>query len=435
MPATPRASFDASLWFSRGTPVPDLAPLRGASRADIAVVGGGILGLSLALHLAEAGARVALVEAEEAGFGASGRNTGFLVPAFPFAVGPDEAAAILGAERGEALSRMIGGGGELVLDLIARHAIACEAERTGWLTTAITPAKAEALAHRQQAWGRIGKQVELLDMAETRRLSGSNRYLAALLDRSGGQINPLAYVRGLATAAQRAGAAVHVANPATALESDGAGWRVTTPHGAVRADRVVLATNALVGRLCPPVARSLFPVTVHQVATEPLPEERLRTILPEGQCVTDTQRDQVAYRRTQDARIITGGPAAVPWGADRRLPPALLGKLAGIVPGAAGLRPAFVWSGVVAVTPDFLPRAFAPQPGLTALIGCNGRGIAMSTALGRAAARWLTTGDEQELPLRPQAPEPIPFHAVAQHGPRFWLPLARLRDWRDALAG
>ena len=427
--------FAASLWSSRGTPVPELPPLRGEARADVAVVGGGILGLSLAFHLAESGARVALLEAEEAGFGASGRNTGFLVPAFPFAVGPEEAQAALGADRGAALSRMIAGGADLVVELVRRLGLNCELEQTGWLTTAITPAKAEALARRQQAWARIGKQVELLGEAETRRLSGSTRYVAALLDRTGGQINPLAYLRGLAAAAQRAGAAVHAASPVTALARDGAAWRVTTPEGVLRAERVVLATNALVGRLCPPVARSMFPVTVHQVATAPLPLERLRAILPERQCVTDTQRDQAAYRCTVDGRLITGGPAALPWGADARMARGLLCKLDDLVPGAAPLKPEFVWTGVVAVTPDFLPRAFAVAPGVTALIGCNGRGIAMTTTLGRAAARWLASGDEAELPLRPDAPAPLPFHAITRHGPRFWLPLARLRDRRDAPAG
>jgi glycine/D-amino acid oxidase-like deaminating enzyme len=426
------SGFAASLWASRRTPVPALPPLRGEARADVGVIGGGILGLSLALHLAEAGVRVALLEASEAGFGASGRNTGFLVPAFPFAVGPDEAARILGAERGEALSRMIAGGGDLVLEIVRRHGIECEAERTGWLTTAITPAKTEALARRRDAWARIGKHVELLDQRETQRLSGSPRYRAALLDRSGGQINPLAYVRGLARAAQRAGAAIHADSAVMALESDGAGWRAKTAHGVLRADRVVLATNALVGRLCPPVARSMIPVTVHQVASAKLPEERLRAFLPEGQCVTDTQRDQAAYRRTLDGRLITGGPAAIPWGADARMARGLLEKLTELVPGAAPLAPAFVWTGVVAVTPDFLPRAFAVQPGLTALIGCNGRGIAMTTSLGRAAARWLVSGDEAELPLRPEAPAPLPFHPLTRHAPRFWLPLARFRDRRES---
>jgi glycine/D-amino acid oxidase-like deaminating enzyme len=271
----------------------------------------------------------------------------------------------------------------------------------------------------------------LLGREETRRLSGSPHYRAAMLDRSGGQLNPLAYVRGLAAAASRAGAVIHAESRVTDIVSRAGGWRVVTSGGEVEATRVVLAANALIGALAPDVARSLYAVRVHQVATAPLPEAHWRRILPERHCVTDTRRDQAAYRLTSENRIITGGPAALPWGADRRMARGLLAKLIATVPDAAPLAPDLVWTGTVAVTPDFLPRAFSLAPGLTALLGCNGRGIAMTTALGRAAARWITTGDEGELPLRPEAPAPIPFHALMRHAPRAWIPLARWRDARD----
>jgi glycine/D-amino acid oxidase-like deaminating enzyme len=420
-----------SLWARRSLPAPGFTPLAGTRCADVAVVGGGILGASLALHLAEAGVSAVLLEAEEPGFGATGRNTGFLVPAFPFAVGPERARTILGGERGEALSRMIAGAGDLVLGLVQRLGLDCEAEGTGWLTTAVTAEREGALVARQREWEAVGKRVELLGREETRRLSGSPHYRAALLDRSGGQLNPLAYVRGLAVAAERAGAAIHAASRVTAIEKTARGWRLVTAGGEVEAERVILAANALIGRLAPEVARSLYPVVVHQVATAPLAEAHWQRIMPERHCVTDTRRDQAAYRLTTDNRLITGGPAAVPWGADARMARGLLQKLVATVPDAAPLAPDLVWTGTVAVTPDFLPRAFSIAPGLTALLGCNGRGIAMTTALGRATARWITTGDERELPLRPAAPSPIPFHALMQHAPRAWIPLARWRDARD----
>src|SRR5262245_58522783 len=130
------AGFSDSLWSRMSVPPAALPPLEGEARCNVAIIGGGYLGLSTALHLAQAGASVRLLEAAEPGFGASGRNSGFVVPSFTTAHGPDSIKRVLGVEIGTRLATMIAGAGDFVFELIRRHAIACDAEQRGWLQPA-----------------------------------------------------------------------------------------------------------------------------------------------------------------------------------------------------------------------------------------------------------------------------------------------------------
>jgi glycine/D-amino acid oxidase-like deaminating enzyme len=424
--------FADSLWTATAAPAPLTPRLDGDSRIDVAIVGAGFLGLSLALHLAERGAQVCVLETHEPGFGASGRNTGFVVPAFSGGVGPDEAVARLGPDYGERLSRFIGRAGDDVFGLIQRHAIACDAEPNGWMSPVATPEGVAFLERRHQAWRRVGKALELLDRATTQRLSGSSRYFGALMDRSGGQINPLGYARGLAAAALRAGAAIHGQTRVAAIESVRQGWRLVTAGGAVTASRIVLATNALVGPLAPLIARSLIPIRTWQVASTPLDADAQRAVLPERHCVTDFRRNVMAYRLTADGRLLTGGIVATQLAARTRAPRYFLGRVSRHLDCAPPLEPAHVWMGVIAVTRDLLPKIMTIGPGAYAVIGCNGRGIAMTTALGRAMAEYLSRDDPDALPVPISQPAPIAGHAFARAGPSLWLSWSRSRDWLDA---
>ena len=147
-----RETFHSTLWFAKAPPAPETPSLVDDARADVAVVGAGFLGASLSLHLAETGVDVRLIEAGEPGFGASGRSTGCVVPSFATGTGPAEARELLGDERGDRLSRMIGGGGDLVFDLVRRHRISCDAEQTGWLNPTHTTSKISFLEKHRARW-------------------------------------------------------------------------------------------------------------------------------------------------------------------------------------------------------------------------------------------------------------------------------------------
>ena len=204
-----RAAFAGSLWSALTPPGPAANPLDGPEQADLLIVGAGFLGLSTALHLAEAGTRVVLLEAEEAGFGASGRNTGFVVPSLKTSLDPADVERHLGKSFAENLIRLVAASGETVFSLIRRLGIDCSAEETGWFQPAHSATMARTLEQRSHDWRRHGSALTLLSAAETTSRLGLPGYHGALFVPSGGQINPLAYARGLARACVAAGVTLH----------------------------------------------------------------------------------------------------------------------------------------------------------------------------------------------------------------------------------
>jgi glycine/D-amino acid oxidase-like deaminating enzyme len=389
-------------------------------------VGAGVLGLSAALGLAERGVRVVVLEAREPGFGASGRSGGLIVPDYA-RLDPEVVRRLLGGEAGDRLSRLVAGAGRLVFDLVRRHAIACDAAQTGWLNPAHAPSRMARLARRHTLWTALGRDVRLLDAAETGVLVGSDRFHGALLDPSGGHVNPLAFARGLARAAAAAGASVHGSTKVTGLRRQSGEWHLATHAGEVVAEAAVIATNAMVGGLVPEVARCLLPLEVHQMATGPLDGRRRATILPQRQAVSDTRANLFSCRLDRDGRLVTGGMAMVPWRAAERLEGTLARRLSAMLPALGETRFTHRWTGIAALTGDFLPRIFAIGPGLFAPVACNGRGLATGIALGSALAAHLC-GDASALPIDPAPPRPFRAHAAATLLPRLMLPLARLQD-------
>lgn len=425
-------TFNQSLWSALSGPLIDLPELTGTATADVVVVGSGILGLSLTLHLAEQGADVVLVDAHEPGFGASGRNTGFVVPSFPGSVAPSDLVAPLGADRAETLARFVGGSGNDLFDLVKRLSLSCSAEQNGWLQPAHTPAKVAVVEGRVRQWQKLGQPVRLLDAAETRRVTGSDRYVRALLDPTGGQINPLAYARELARAAVAAGARIFVRSPAEKLAREASGWRVSLAGGSVLADQVFCTTNALVGDLLPDVRRSIIRAQPYQVATQPLGDALRRRILPDNQPVADLHRHVFAYRWSPDGRLVSGGIAVFN---DRRAVARMAGyflrRLRYYLPDLPPLRADFAWRGVVAATDHRIPQIWRVAPGLYAPVGCNGRGVAVTTALGGKLADYARTGQESDLPVGIGPPRPKALHGLLDHGPSAWLAWSRSRDWID----
>ena len=425
-------TFRDSLWHATAEPAPKLPAGEGDATADVAIVGAGYLGLSTALHLAERGARVVVAEANEPGFGASGRNTGFVVPSFVTPLGPAEVEAALGGPRAERLCRLVGAAGERVFDLVRQHRIACDACQVGWLQPAHNRTRLDLLERRQADWARHGKRLALVDRDETSRLTGIASYHGALLDPSGGHLNPLGYARGLARAALSAGATIRDGAKVTGLERASRGWMLTTPAGRIAAERVILATNALTGPLVPEVARSVVPLVVHQIATSPLDPVNRGRVLPGNHSLSDTRRDIFALRWTWDGRLVTGGVAALAAGALGRLRRSLVARLRRLAPITGPLEAEYAWSGVICLTRDFLPRVFEVDRDLFAAIGCNGRGLALSTALGGELAAFLASGDPDVLPVPITRPAPIRGHLAARHLPSLLLPWARLRDRLEA---
>lgn len=422
-----------SLWAATAAPGPELACVSGELRAQVTVIGAGYTGLSAALHLAEAGRDVVVLEATDVGERASGLNGGQVIPGVKY--DPDTLEEMFGAELGPRMVETVAGGPDLVFDLIRKHDIACDAVRNGWIQPATSEAALGALRARVEQWRRRGAAVELLTREETARLIGSPRYCGGWIDRRGGTVQPLSYVRGLAFAAQRQGSRIFRHSPAIKLSRSGSDWRVDTPSGGVTSSIVILATDAYTDRVADVIRRTVVTVPSFQVATAPLPPDLSRTILPERQSASDTWHLLRYFRRDASGRLLMGSR-----GAFGNAPVAVQARLhyhavREIYPQLEGLPYEYHWGGLVSVTRDHLPRLQEVAPGLLAGFGYNGRGVAMATMLGLLLARWARGRPAVELGFPVTAVDPLPLHAFNQIGARIAVQylrsldgLARLRE-------
>jgi glycine/D-amino acid oxidase-like deaminating enzyme len=279
----------------------------------------------------------------------------------------------------------------------------------------------------------------MLSRQETLRLTGSQRYCGGWLDRRGGTVQPLAYVRGLARSAQRAGCRIHTHSPALRLARTAGAWRIETPRGEISSEQVILATNAYADTLHEPLRRSVIAIPSYQVATAPIPPALRASILPDGQAVSDTWHLLRYFRLDVGGRLVMGsrgvfGPA----------PPQLAARhhyraVREIYPQLDGLPFEYHWGGLVAMTSDHLPHLHELAPGLRAALGYNGRGVAMATVLGTLLARWSLGEAPAELGFPVTPVRPMALHRCSQLGARVAIQYLRGLDGfaraRDRLFG
>ena len=364
---------------------------------DVAIVGGGYTGLSTALHCANKGLSAHVLEAEQVGFGGSGRNVG-LVNAAAW-LPPQQVRAILGEEHGGRFVTEFSRAPDYVFSLIERHQIRCEATRTGTIHAAHGPSGFEELKGRKAEWDRLGEPVDLLSREEVGRLIGTDVFHGGLVDRRAGTINPMGYCRGLARAARSAGAEISTRTRVTKLERDGDLWRVVTNRGALSARAVVLGTNAYTDELWPGLNRSFTPIHFFQLATRPLGPDAAH-ILPERQGLWDTGRIMFSLRRDAHDRLIVGSMGTVVGRVGKGLSHRWAKKQIGrIFPSLGPVAFEEAWHGRIAMTPDHLPRIHRLADNLYTPIGYNGRGITTGTIFGRAMADLLTGEGADTLPL------------------------------------
>ncbi len=417
------------LWERTAPPPPVTTTLSQDVQVDVAIVGAGFTGLSAALHLAEAGAEVAVLEAVEVGYGGSGRNVG-LVNAGLWVM-PDEIPVVLGNTYGPRVLDLLGEAPRAVFDLIARHNIECEALHTGTLHCAVGEDGLAELKERARQWQSRRAAVRLLDAAETARKAGTDAYSGALLDERAGTIQPLAYVRGLADAAMAAGALVHTWSPVIVVEDEGTAWRLKTPAGNVTAPWVIVATNAYTSNVWPQVRAELVHLPYFNMATRPLSDNLRRSILPERQGAWDTKEILSSFRFDRKGRLVFGSVGALRgpglpihrnWG--RR-------AMTKLFPQLKGVEFESEWYGKIGMTVDNVPRFHRLGRNVVSFSGYNGRGIAPGTVFGRCLAN-LVTGKmgESDLPLPVTPVETAPLRAAKEVYYEVGAQLAHFADAR-----
>jgi len=394
---------------------------------DTIVIGAGVTGLSTALHLVEQGAQVWVLERDEPGAGTSGRPNGQIIAGLQES--PDAVIAAYGAELGERMIAFSGRAPDLVFDLIARHAIACDAERTGWIQATRSRRQIRKLEKLVEAWGKRGAPVRMLDRQETAGVFGTDAYAAGWLDQRNGTIQPLAYTRGLADAAARAGAKIHCGVDVHDIERSGQQWQINSNRGQFRAATVVLATNVFTSQLHGVakhfLGRSYLSAHSVQIATAPLDDAQRRSVLPGRQSGSDTGHLHLRYfRLDRDSRFVIGGPG---WLTPPHSRSAISFRLleASMRRMFAPLKKAkieYAWAARDTLTADLLPHLCEPCPRLFSSLGYNGRGLAIGTALGAELARRVLGAPADALSYPMTAASPLPFNLAA--ATKFYLKIA-----------
>jgi glycine/D-amino acid oxidase-like deaminating enzyme len=427
-PATDPAPM-RSLWAATAAAGPEPPELSSELRSQVAVIGGGYTGLSAALHLAELGRDTVLLEAVNVGERASGLNGGQVIAGVKY--DPDELLSQFGPRLGPKVIETVGHGPDLVFDLIRKHGIDCDAVRAGGLQPATSERDLLPIRARVEQWRRWGADAQLLDRAEIAALTGSAHYRGGWIDRRGGTVQPLSYVRGLARAATCAGARIYVRSPAIRLSRSGSDWRIDSPRGSLIAPTVILATDAYTDHLVDRLRRSLVAVPSFQVATAPLPAPLRRDILPQGQSASDTRRLLRYFRLDAGGRLLMGSRGAFDQRATPQSARHLYQAVRQIYPQLEGIPFEYHWGGLVGVTADRLPHLHAIAPGLLAGVGYNGRGIAMATTLGQLLARLAAGAAAEEIGFPITKVEPIRLHRFARLGARATMQYLKARDQWD----
>lgn len=409
-----RQTLSASLWAATANPSPDRPALEGDMETDCVVIGAGFNGLSAALHLAEAGRRVIVLEANTPGWGASGRNGGQVNPGLK--ANPEETEAKYGSDLGKRMVARSAAGGDLVFGLIEKHNIQCDANRCGWVRSATNARTQKILSEAGRQWRERGHAVDEVSEDEMVHMLGVKRYVGGVIDRRGGNIHPLNYALGLADAAERAGALIYGDSPVQDIKSDTETVTVKTANGSVTAAKALICTNAYTGDLADPLGKTIVPVTSVQVATEPLSDNVARSILPEGHSPTDSHRLLLYFRKDNMGRFVMGGRGAMNDANVLKRQQALREKAESLYPQLRGVSWKYAWGGNVAMTRNHEPGFHQIAPNVMAGIGFNGRGVGMATVMGTLLADWAIGMPTAELDFPVTEAKPIPFHQFRHIG-------------------
>lgn len=405
MTPSPSLAYPPSYYAATANPHKPFPALEGSIRADVCVVGGGFTGISTALHLAEKGFSVVLLEAGPIGWGASGRNGG--------QVGSGQRRETLELERwfGRETARRLWDFAEeakqILRDRIARHAIRCD-YRPGNLM-AITRRRfvADAEAEARNLREHYGyDQITLLNQDEVRAHVDSPNYVGGSLDAGGGHLHPLNFALGMAGAARDAGASLFAHSRVDAIEWSTPRARVKTSHGTVEADYVALCTNAYLEGLEPRIRSRLMPIDSYIIATEPLGEERARSLIPCGACVFSTKFVVDYYRLSSDHRLLFGGGETYNVRAKGDVKDFVRPFMLDIFPQLADARIDHGWSGSVGITLSRLPHFGRLGGNGFFAQGFSGHGVALTQVAGKLLAEVISGTAERfdvmaSIPHRP----------------------------------
>ncbi|WP_227267417.1 NAD(P)/FAD-dependent oxidoreductase [Roseobacter weihaiensis] len=378
-------------WYAATTePLAPYPVLTGSERADICVIGAGYTGLSAALHLAQAGRRVVLLEAQRVGFGASGRNGGQLGSGQR--VDQEELETMVGLDQARALWTLGEEAKDLVKGLIADHKIACHL-KPGVAWTASSPAEVQ---HLHDYAGLLQSrynydQVEPLSAEGCHALCPSPDYKGGILDMGAAHLHPLAFALGLARAAEAAGVTICEQSRVIALEY-GAKVRIRTEEGDVTADHAILACNGYLSGLAPSVTARVMPINNFIVATEPL-GARTKEVLTRDVAVADSRFVVNYFRLSHDGRLLFGGGESYGYRFPKDIAAVVRKPMEMVFPHLKNVRVEYAWGGTLGITMKRFPYLARVAPNVLSASGYSGHGVGTATHAGQLMARAIEGED------------------------------------------
>ena len=376
-----------SYYAATADAAPPRPALAGDREADICVIGAGYTGLSTALHLAERGYKVVILEAAKVGWGASGRNGGQIVNGYSRDLETIETR--YGAAAAKALGDMALEGAAIIRDRIATYGIDCDYRPTN-VITAFTPKQLRELAHLRDHWSARGHDgLEILDRAALRRHVDTDAYVGGLIDHHGGHMHPLNLALGEARAAESLGVVICEGSPVTGVDQVGGKAIVKTAQGQVTARFAVACGNAYLNGAVPSLSDKVMPVSTQIVTTEVLGKPAIDRMFPTLTAVEDANYVLDYYRPTADHRLLFGGGIVYGGAEPADIAARLRPRLAKVFPDLATVKFDFSWSGNFALTLTRIPHFGRIGANLYFAHGCSGHGVTSTHLAGRLIAEAI----------------------------------------------
>ncbi len=418
-----------SLWSATAPELESFANRPLPERADVVVIGGGYTGLSAALRLAKLGARVTVLEKEMLGWGASSRNGGMVLTGHKHGIG--EITRTMGLTRARELWNASLSALECVATMVQEEKIDCDFARRGHFDAAYKPAHLEHLKATHELLERdFDYATRVVSKEKMREELGTNFYHGGLVDERSAGLHPAKYVRGMALAAQRAGADLHDTVAANEIEKTANGFNVKTARGMIACKDVIAATNGYTTRATPQFQKRIIPIGSYIIATEPLDAKLAQQLIPNNRMIFDTKNFLYYFRRSPDDRIVFGGRAAFfPATPDtvRESADILRKGMLDIFPDVEKFPTAYAWGGTLGFTFDLYPHA-GQMDGVYYAMGYAGHGVALATYLGQQLANRIA-GQTWHNPFEGMNFPTMPLY----RGNPWFLPFAalyyRFQDW------
>jgi glycine/D-amino acid oxidase-like deaminating enzyme len=413
----------------RDTPLPD--------RAAVAIVGGGYVGLSAALTLRRLGHEVVVLDAERIGWGASSRNGGMVSGGLKVPMSTLEATH--GKEEALRIGQAAAAALPFIEETIAREGIECDYIRCGRFVGAWSPKHYDEMARKAEWLAEItGLPTQMIPRERQREYLGSDFYFGGMAAAATGSLHPGKYARGLAAAAERAGAILVDGVRVQRTTQEGSGFRIVTDKGEMRADALLVATNGYSldprGTASPWFARRLIPLNSYIIATEELPQATIDRLFPGRRMISETKRVLNYFRPSPDGkRVLWGGRASFHRATAENSAPVLHATMCQTFPELKDVKITHTWTGFVAFTFDMLPH-IGVQDGVHYAGGCQGNGVAMGTWLGHNVAMKMSGAANERFAL-----DGLPFPTKPTYtGNPWFLPFVggyyKLRDRLDRMA-